>query len=195
MSIRNTSINDYYTNYIFNFNNNSIALKSINDFAVNEIKQQKHYTDSLKKAGKKNITSNNIKDILAAESFLSGVGEDVHFYTPPSELSFEQVNEDDLVMLYELNENAFTIKNIKIGNSYVSQPIEIKEIPLAKNCKLQVDVENLNLGILKQILNKINTLNYHTKKEVYGYDIYTQKIHILTIAYSEQGKALKLYYK
>ncbi len=195
MDIRYTSINDYDANYIFNLENNTKALKKIDQYAQDMIKGQMHIVDSLKNSDYIKNTSKTYDEHKLGTS-LSLTATDVYLYTPPGEFSFDQVQDENLVIKYELDEEKFTIRDIIVGNSYQDSSIKVESSVKENNCKLIVSTATLNLQGLYQIFEKIRTSTYHKQKEQFTYFVYdANDTNVLDIIYKNNGSSLLLHYK
>ncbi|WP_299219228.1 hypothetical protein [uncultured Aquimarina sp.] len=195
MEIRYTSLNDYDANYIFNLENNLQGLKKINNYVINEIKDQKHFVDSLKKSDYVKDTPKTFDEHRNSTS-LSLTATDLYLYTPPGELSLNKVKDKNIVMIYELDEETFAIKNINIGDSYTSSSFSIKETKDDNQCSLHLDTEEFNLEALSQTLEKTKALNYQLQYDPFTYHIIDkQNKNILDIIYNNKGTSLLLNYK
>ncbi|MBQ4804456.1 hypothetical protein J8L88_16465 [Aquimarina sp. MMG015] len=194
MEIRYTSLNDYDANYVFNLKNNTTGLKKTHQFTLAEIEAQKHFVDSLKNSSYMDSLPQTYKDHQYGTS-LSLTASDVYLYTPPNEFSFDQVSDEDLVMVYELNEEQFTIKNIVIGERYKENTISIKEKMNTNFCELKVDDNNFRLETLYQVFEKIQKLQYHLQKDLFTYQVFDSKNnHVLDITFKDKGTSLLLNY-
>jgi len=194
MEIRYTSLNDYDANYIFDLENNINGLKKIHQFALQEITAQKHFIDSLKNSSYIDSLPKTYKEHQYGTS-LSLTASDIYLYTPPNELSFDQVDHEDLVMLYELNEKSFTIKNISIYERYRDDSMPISIIANANHCMLKLDEKKFGLETLYQVLKKIKELNLHNQNDDFTYTVYNKENQILDISYTNKGTSLLLNYK
>lgn len=192
MEIRYTSLNDYDANYIFNLQNNTEALKKIHEFAKEEIKAQKHFVDSLKASNYMDSLPKTYKDHQYGTS-LSLTASDISLYVPPK--SMDRVQDEEMVIRYELDEENFTIKNIDIGNKYHSQTYDIKETNKTDQCLLQISTGELTLDVLYQIFEKIHKIQYHRQKDLFTYQVFDSKNnHVLDITYKDKGTSLLLNY-
>lgn len=195
MDIRYTSLNDFDTNYVFDIENNLEALKKIHHYAVNEIKGQKHVVDSLKASSYIDSLPKTYEEHQYGTS-LSLSPSDVYIYIPPGEYSFDQVNDDDLVLLYELDEDNFTIEDIVVGQSYTPSSYTIKETKNETQSSLQVNTEEFTLEVLSQVLEKIKKVGHHHQENRYTYYIKDiNDTHILDVIYKDKGTSLVLNYK
>ncbi|WP_108803046.1 hypothetical protein [Aquimarina sp. Aq107] len=196
MSIRYCSLNEYYTNYVFDIENDIDALKKMNLYVVGEIKAQKHFVDSLKASSYMDNLPKTYKDHQYGTS-LSLTASDVYLYTPPNEFSFDQVNDEDLVMVYELNEEQFSIKNIVVGQQYKDSSISITVQTSSKINRrvLKVNNNEFKLETLYQVFNKIKEIKYHTKTDNFVYSIFLGESNVLDIVYKNKGTSLTLDYK
>jgi len=195
MEIRYTSLNDYEANYIFDLENNLNGLKKINNYVINEIKEQKHFTDSLKASSYMDSLPKTYKDHQYGTS-LSLTASDLYLYTPPGELSLNKVKDKNIVMIYELDEENFTIKNIDIGETYQSSSYTIKETKNSNQCILKIENDELTLDSLHQIFEKIKKSKHQLEHDTFTYQINNkQDTNILDITYSNKGTSLLLNYK
>lgn len=194
MDIRTTSINDYEATYIFNLENNRAALKKINDYALQDIKAQNIFIDSLKHVASKDTQPKTFKERLTSTT-LSSVPEDIIFYTPPNQL-MDRVREKDIVLHYVLNTESGTIKNIRIGNQFKNATTTIKIINENKhNCVLQLDQLDFTLQNLYAILSQIAKLQYQNKTLDFIYTVKNKdNAPILDIIYTDHGHSLLLNY-
>jgi len=194
MDIRTTSINDYEATYIFNLENNKTALKKINDYALQEIKAQNIFIDSLKHAASEDIQPKTFKERLNSTT-LSLIPEDIIFYTPPNQL-MDRVREKDIVIHYVINTESGTIKNIRIGNQFKNAPPTIKVINENKNnCNLQLDQLDFTLQSLYTIVSKITKLQYQNKSFDFIYTVKDKNnAPLLDIIYTDHGQSLLLNY-
>lgn len=195
MDIRYFSLNDYDTNYVFDIENNLEALKKMHHYAINEIKEQKHVVDSLKTSSYIDSLPKTYEEHQYGTS-LSLTPSDVYLYTPPAEFSFNQVNDDDLVLLYELGEENFIIENIVVGKSYHPSSFKIEETKNETQSVLKINNEAFTLEVLSQVLEHIKTIRHHHQEDIYTYQIKdVNNKHVLDVIYKDKGTSLLLNYK
>lgn len=193
MDIRNTSINDYQANYIFNIENTINALKKMNDFALKDIKEQKHFIDSIKKETKANNKPISFEERLNSTT-LSTSPEDIIFYTPPETLS-DRVREKDIVLHYALNPKTFAIKNITVGNRYTNNNTAIEAILDNNNCTLVINEKEFTLNTLHNVLQKVEHLQFQNKAINFNYTVKNKdNKEFLDIIYKDKGTSLLLNY-
>lgn len=194
MDIRNTSINDYQANYIFNIENSIAALKKMNDFALKDIKEQQYFIDSIKKETKANDKPISFEERLNSTT-LSTTPEDIVFYTPPVNLS-DRVREKDMVLHYALNPKTFAIKKIIVGNRYTNTNTAIEAVLDKDNCILVIHEKEFNLNALHNVFLKIEQLQYQSKSLNFSYTVKNKDNKVfLDIIFKDNGKSLLLNYK
>jgi len=195
MDIRYFTLNDYDTNYVFDIENNLEALKKMHSYALNEIKEQKHAVDSLKASSYIDSLPKTYEEHQYGTS-LSLSPSDVYLYTPPGEFSFDQVDDKDLVLLYELDEESFIIENIVVGNKYTSSSYTIEEAKNGMQSSLQINTDEFTLEVLSQLLGEIKKIGHHYQEDIYTYQIKdVNNKHVLDIIYKDKGTSLLLNYK
>lgn len=191
--IRNTSLNDYTAHYIFEFDNTKLALKKMNDYALNEIAAQKHFVDSLKKTG---YTPASTMEEMFEKGSLSLTATDVTLYTPPSEFSFDPVDDKDIVVVYNLGEESFKVENISVGEQYAKGTMSIEEQFIDNTSVLNIDTEVLSLEALYQVLEKTRALGRQEKYNTFKYVVHNHNnISLLEVIYTEKGKHISLNYR
>lgn len=192
MEIRYTSINDYYADYVFNFNNSKTGLALINNYALTQIEAQKKTVDSVKQTTQK--TPATIESLLNNGSF-SQNAENIALYTPPSEISLNKVNNKDLIIKYIVGENTFKVEDIQIGESYKNTKITVEATTKNNQSELKLNVEALTIEALSQILNKIESVNHHKQNEQYIYAVLnSNNVEVMSVLFSNKGQNINLKY-
>ena len=190
MEIRYTSLNDYYTDYVFNLKNDSKGLKEINAYVLREIQEQNRVVDSFKKAGyKPRIT---YEEMINKGSF-SLQAADVTLYNPPNEWSLEAVNNEDVIIEYKVGEESFKVEEIKVGKKYGTIILDIKTTIIGNEGVLIVNTDVLNLDGLSQVLKKLKKINYHYNSINFKYFVKNKNnVDLLEVLFTDKGKHIKL---
>lgn len=195
MKIRYTSINDYDANYIFDFQNNKAGLKMINQYVIEDIKSSKHFADSIvNKLGKLN---NIEKTKYLSENNLPTKATDVSLYIAREDLNWDPNNNNDLLIVYKLDENTFKITDFKIPyKSDKKNDITIQDTGIEKNsCILKINKDSFHIETLKLIKEKIDKLNYQKQENDFSYLVKNNNdVEMIKITFTEKGKHISLTY-
>lgn len=191
MEIQYTSINDVYGNYVFNFKDSTEGIKRINDFAEKDIQASKKVTDSIN-ARIAGLTKEEARKYLSGQSLPTSAGNIV-FYNAPAEYSGEPKT-DDILIEYELDEDNFKIKDLKIPNpkSTHKTPVTVAS-QTPESGMITIKEKTITLQGLSSIIQKINEAGYQKNSDQYVYTVKGDKNQvILSFLYEQKGKYFRL---
>lgn len=190
MRIQYAEVNGFHADYIFNLKNDSYGLKMILDYINTSNREAQHHNDSLVVEIEKKFKDREPTDEeYLANSFPNGA-TDAILYSPPSEMSLDRVQEQDVIINF-IMEGEYKIKDIEVSDRFLEKDISVNEISTNNNKTILNTNKPFNLGVLKNVMQKIHELKYHLKYKNYTYEI-DNDVEKLIISYNNQGKYLDI---
>ena len=194
MRIANTSVNDVYDNFVFDFDNSVEGLKMINDYVVKDIQESKHFTDSLVKK----IEGFSEEEVIKfwKENNLPTKGSNVNIYVAREDLNLDVENNNDLLMTYFVDEDSFQVTDFHVKYKSESQNKKItNELVDEGNSTFKLADEDLTIEALAVIKKQIDELKFHRLTNEYSYSVKNNKEKdLVKISFKNRGNTVALIY-
>lgn len=194
MRIANTSVNDVYDNFIFDFDDSKKGLKMINDYVEKDLQESKHFSDSLVK--KLEGLSDAEVEKFWKENNLPTKATNVSLYLAREDLNLDIQNNTDLLMTYIVDEDSFQITDFKINEKTESNSVKINnKIVDANKSNFIIEEEDITISILSNIKKQIDSLKFHFSSDQYTYWIKNNNEKLLVkILFKDKGTKVSLIY-
>lgn len=194
MRIANTSVNDVYDNFIFDFDDSKKGLKMINDYVEKDIQESKKFSDSLVK--KLEGLSDAEVEKFWKENNLPTKATNVSVYLTREDLNLDIENNTDLLMTYIVDEDSFQITDFKINDKTENNSVKINhKIVDENNSNFIIQEEDITISILSNIKKQIDSLKFHFSSDQYTYWIKNNNEKLLVkILFKDKGTKVSLIY-
>ncbi|KFE97098.1 hypothetical protein [Chryseobacterium luteum] len=192
MEIKYTSINDFYANYVFNYEDNLKGLQKLNNYVINDINLSKKISDSIK-IKLNSLTEEDRVKFIGNQS-LPTIATDIILYKEINEFHGEPTDQD-ILLKYHIEEDNYKIKDIYVPISQMKK-IDTKLDEKSHNdnkCIIQINSPDINLEKFHLIIEKIKKIGYHNNYQNYKYTIENKKGKVLlSVLYDTNGNYINL---
>lgn len=192
MEIKYISINDFYANYVFNYEDNLLGLQRLNNYVINDINSSKKVSDSIK-IKLNSLTEKDRVKFIENQS-LPTIATDIILYKEINEFHGEPTDHD-ILLKYNIEEENYRIKDIYVPISQMKKiDTQLDEKSHNDNkCIMQINSPDINLEKFHLIIEKIKKIGYHNNYQNYKYVIKNKKGKVLlSVLYDTNGNYINL---